>query len=94
LEEPQLVHWSQFSMRMSAAGGLDRRGPGHRRRSAKEPHRRAIMAIRDHKIAGSATRGLAGTVYGVIMLLAIFAMPSGTAGTARLSPLRNRNEGL
>ena len=34
-------------------------------------------------IAESVSRGLAGAVYGVIMLLVIFAMPSGAAGFAR-----------
>ena len=34
-------------------------------------------------IAESVSRGLAGVVYGVIMLLVIFVMPSGAAGLAR-----------
>lgn len=46
-------------------------------------------------IAESVSRGLAGAVYGVIMLLVIFVMPSGAAGftrlvVARLSRSRNR----
>ncbi|HJU17065.1 MAG TPA: branched-chain amino acid ABC transporter permease [Stellaceae bacterium] len=46
-------------------------------------------------IAGELSRGLAGAVYGLIMLLVIFVMPSGAAGFsralfARLSRLRNR----
>jgi branched-chain amino acid transport system permease protein len=46
-------------------------------------------------IAQSVSRGLAGAVYGVIMLLVIFVMPSGIAGFARhavayLSRARNR----
>jgi branched-chain amino acid transport system permease protein len=46
-------------------------------------------------IAGELSRGLAGAVYGVIMLLVIFVMPSGAAGfsrvlLARLVRLRNR----
>ena len=46
-------------------------------------------------IAESVSRGLAGAVYGVIMLLVVFAMPSGAAGFTRfavayLSRLRNR----
>jgi branched-chain amino acid transport system permease protein len=46
-------------------------------------------------IAESVSRGLAGAVYGVIMLLVIFVMPSGAAGFARtagasLARLRNR----
>ena len=46
-------------------------------------------------IAQSVSRGLAGAVYGVIMLLVIFVMPSGAAGFARfalsyLSRSRNR----
>ena len=46
-------------------------------------------------IAQSVSRGLAGAVYGVIMLLVIFLMPSGVAGFARqaaafLSRARNR----
>ncbi|HEV2302295.1 MAG TPA: branched-chain amino acid ABC transporter permease [Stellaceae bacterium] len=46
-------------------------------------------------IAESVSRGLAGAVYGVIMLLVIFVMPSGAAGftrlaLARLSRSRNR----
>jgi branched-chain amino acid transport system permease protein len=36
-------------------------------------------------IAQSVSRGLAGAVYGVIMLLVIFVMPSGAAGFARLA---------
>ena len=34
-------------------------------------------------IAESVSRGLAGVIYGVIMLLVIFAMPSGAAGLVR-----------
>lgn len=46
-------------------------------------------------IAESVSRGLAGAVYGVIMLLVIFVMPSGAAGftrlvLGRLSRWRNR----
>jgi branched-chain amino acid transport system permease protein len=46
-------------------------------------------------IAAEVSRGLAGAIYGVIMLLVIFVMPSGAAGFARLigaqlSRLRNR----
>lgn len=46
-------------------------------------------------IAESVSRGLAGAVYGVIMLLVIFVMPSGAAGFARwayayVSRWRNR----
>jgi branched-chain amino acid transport system permease protein len=46
-------------------------------------------------IAQSVSRGLAGAVYGIIMLLVIFVMPSGAAGFARfalayLSRSRNR----
>jgi branched-chain amino acid transport system permease protein len=46
-------------------------------------------------IAESVSRGLAGAVYGVIMLLVIFVMPSGAAGFTRLivawlSRARNR----
>jgi branched-chain amino acid transport system permease protein len=36
-------------------------------------------------IAESVSRGLAGAIYGVIMLLVIFAMPSGAAGFTRLA---------
>jgi branched-chain amino acid transport system permease protein len=36
-------------------------------------------------IAQSVSRGLAGAVYGVIMLLVIFVMPSGAAGFTRLA---------
>jgi branched-chain amino acid transport system permease protein len=48
-------------------------------------------------IAAEVSRGLAGAIYGVIMLLVIFVMPSGAAGfprlaMARLSRLRNRND--
>jgi branched-chain amino acid transport system permease protein len=50
-------------------------------------------------LAESVSRGLAGAVYGVIMLLVIFVMPSGAAGFARLvadrlSRLRIRNDQL
>jgi branched-chain amino acid transport system permease protein len=46
-------------------------------------------------IAEAVSRGLAGAIYGVIMLLVIFVMPSGAAGFARLglayvARLRNR----
>jgi branched-chain amino acid transport system permease protein len=46
-------------------------------------------------IAQSVSRGLAGAVYGVIMLLVIFVMPDGVAGFARyatawLARMRNR----
>jgi branched-chain amino acid transport system permease protein len=36
-------------------------------------------------IAAEVSRGLAGAIYGVIMLLVIFVMPSGAAGFARLA---------
>jgi branched-chain amino acid transport system permease protein len=36
-------------------------------------------------IAQSVSRGLAGAVYGVIMLLVIFVMPTGAAGFTRLA---------
>ena len=36
-------------------------------------------------IAQSVSRGLAGAIYGVIMLLVIFVMPSGAAGFTRLA---------
>jgi branched-chain amino acid transport system permease protein len=36
-------------------------------------------------IAETVSRGLAGAIYGVIMLLVIFVMPSGAAGFARLA---------
>ncbi len=39
-------------------------------------------------IAESVSRGLAGAIYGVIMLLVIFVMPSGAAGFARLAVAR------
>jgi branched-chain amino acid transport system permease protein len=47
-------------------------------------------------IAAEVSRGLAGAIYGVIMLLVIFVMPSGAAGftrlaVAQLSRLRNRD---
>jgi branched-chain amino acid transport system permease protein len=46
-------------------------------------------------IAESVSRGLAGAIYGIIMLLVIFAMPAGAAGFTRLAiaylgRLRNR----
>jgi branched-chain amino acid transport system permease protein len=46
-------------------------------------------------IAESVSRGLAGAIYGIIMLLVIFVMPSGAAGFTRsvvayVSRLRNR----
>jgi branched-chain amino acid transport system permease protein len=49
-------------------------------------------------IAAEVSRGLAGAIYGIIMLLVIFIMPSGAAGftrlaIARLSRLRNREPG-
>jgi branched-chain amino acid transport system permease protein len=34
-------------------------------------------------IAESVSRGLAGAIYGIIMLLVIFVMPSGAAGFTR-----------
>jgi branched-chain amino acid transport system permease protein len=37
-------------------------------------------------IAEAVSTGLAGAIYGLIMLLVIFAMPSGAAGFARLAP--------
>jgi len=36
-------------------------------------------------IAEEVSRGLAGAIYGVIMLLVIFVMPSGAAGFTRLA---------
>jgi branched-chain amino acid transport system permease protein len=36
-------------------------------------------------IAEAVSTGLAGAIYGLIMLLVIFAMPSGAAGFARLA---------
>jgi branched-chain amino acid transport system permease protein len=36
-------------------------------------------------IAAEVSRGLAGAIYGVIMLLVIFVMPSGAAGFSRLA---------
>ncbi|MFL5269101.1 MAG: branched-chain amino acid ABC transporter permease [Stellaceae bacterium] len=47
-------------------------------------------------IAAEVSRGLAGAIYGLIMLLVIFVMPSGAAGftrlaVAQLSRLRNRD---
>jgi branched-chain amino acid transport system permease protein len=50
-------------------------------------------------IAAEVSRGLAGAIYGVIMLLVIFVMPSGAAGFARLaiariSRWRNRHDEL
>ena len=39
-------------------------------------------------IAESISRGLAGAVYGVILLLVIYIMPSGAAGLARLLSAR------
>jgi branched-chain amino acid transport system permease protein len=36
-------------------------------------------------IAGEVSRGLAGAIYGVIMLLVIFVMPSGAAGFMRMA---------
>jgi branched-chain amino acid transport system permease protein len=48
-------------------------------------------------IAESVSRGLAGVAYGVIMLLVIFAMPSGAAGFVRLVGTwlsRRRDTGL
>jgi branched-chain amino acid transport system permease protein len=39
-------------------------------------------------IAETVSRGLAGAIYGVIMLLVIFVMPSGAAGFARLALAR------
>ncbi len=45
-------------------------------------------------IAEAVSRGLAGAIYGIIMLLVIFVMPSGAAGFARLAGaylLRSRN---
>jgi branched-chain amino acid transport system permease protein len=36
-------------------------------------------------IAEAVSRGLAGAIYGVIMLLVIFVMPSGAAGFTRLA---------
>jgi len=39
-------------------------------------------------IAESVSTGLAGAVYGVILLIVIFVMPSGTAGFVRLAVAR------
>jgi branched-chain amino acid transport system permease protein len=39
-------------------------------------------------IAESVSTGLAGAIYGVILLLVIFAMPAGTAGFARAAVAR------
>jgi branched-chain amino acid transport system permease protein len=48
-------------------------------------------------IAAGVSRGLAGAIYGIIMLLVIFVMPSGAAGFTRLAAVqlsRLRNRGL
>ena len=49
------------------------------------PVRRPVRAVRAEYRRRAVSTGLAGAIYGVIMLLVIFVMPSGAAGFARLA---------
>ena len=60
-----------------------RAGDRRRRLDPGKPVRRRVRAVRAEYRRDASRPGLPGAIYGVILLLVIFVMPSGAAGFAR-----------